>query len=158
MKKNMLAKGAVDVPINMVDMSGAQAGLSLVIRQGKTYAPVLHDLVSEVYHIYEGSGVFEIGGELVNPTRRPASRGDGPGLNSIAEGRHPVPARQGRRPPGAGRHATSIRLERQHGGLHRDANGSEQSDAAAADVHDRAGYFEHGEPPCARLIGQEAYE
>jgi mannose-6-phosphate isomerase-like protein (cupin superfamily) len=81
MKKNMLAKSAIDVPINMVEMGGHQAGLSLVIRKGPSAAPVLHDLVSEVYHVYEGSGTFHIGGELVNPTRRAASRGNGPGLN-----------------------------------------------------------------------------
>lgn len=81
MKKNMLAKDAIDVPINMVTMGDHQAGLSLVIRKGPTAAPVLHDLVSEVYHVYEGSGTFHIGGELVNPTRRAPSRGNGPGLS-----------------------------------------------------------------------------
>ena len=80
MKKNMLAKDAIDVPINMVEMGGHQAGVSLVIRKGPSAAPVLHDLVSEVYHVYEGTGTFNIGGELVNPTRRPTSRGNGPGL------------------------------------------------------------------------------
>jgi mannose-6-phosphate isomerase-like protein (cupin superfamily) len=83
MKKNMLAKKATDVPINMVEMGGHQAGLSLVIRQkGQPTDPVIHDLVSEVYHVLEGSGTMMIGGDLVNPTRRPTSRGNGPGLSA----------------------------------------------------------------------------
>jgi len=83
MKKNMLAKKATDVPINMVEMGGHQAGLSLVVRQkGEVSDPVIHDLVSEVYHVLEGSGTMVIGGELVNPTRRPFSRGNGPGLSA----------------------------------------------------------------------------
>ena len=83
LKKNMLEHKAVDVPLNMIEMGGHQAGLSLVIRlKGAGNNPVLHDLVSEVYHVLEGAGTMVIGGELINPTRRPISRGNGPGLSA----------------------------------------------------------------------------
>ena len=83
LKKAMLEQNATDVPMNMIEMGGHQAGLSLVVRlKGRGNNPVAHDLVSEVYHVLEGSGTMVIGGELINPTRRPTSRGNGPGLSA----------------------------------------------------------------------------
>jgi mannose-6-phosphate isomerase-like protein (cupin superfamily) len=82
LKKGMLEKDATDVPMNMIEMGGHQAGLSLVVRAKGGTNPVVHDLVSEVYHVLEGSGTMVIGGELIKPTRRPTSRGNGPGLSA----------------------------------------------------------------------------
>jgi hypothetical protein len=56
-KKEMLANNTIDVAIRMAETGGPRVGGSLVYRvKGPGNAPVVHDYVSEVYQILEGSG------------------------------------------------------------------------------------------------------
>jgi mannose-6-phosphate isomerase-like protein (cupin superfamily) len=81
-KKDMLAKKTIDVAIKMADAGGPRVGVSLVYREkGPGNAPVVHDHVSEVYHILEGSGTLVTGGTLIDPQRRAESGVNGPGVS-----------------------------------------------------------------------------
>jgi mannose-6-phosphate isomerase-like protein (cupin superfamily) len=66
------ATKTTDIPVRTVDAGGHNVGLGVVHRPKGTKLPgaVLHDVVSEVYHILEGSGTLITGGKLVNPQRR----------------------------------------------------------------------------------------
>jgi mannose-6-phosphate isomerase-like protein (cupin superfamily) len=84
-KADMIARKVNDVPVRMVDGGGHNVGVSLVYRlKGANNNPVIHDKVSEVYYVLEGSGTIVTGGTLVNPERRPESGGNGPGLVGAA--------------------------------------------------------------------------
>ncbi len=62
-KKEMLANKTIDVAIRMAETGGPRVGVSLVYRvKGPGNAPVVHDYVSEVYQILEGSGTLVTGG------------------------------------------------------------------------------------------------
>ena len=81
-KKEMLAKNTIDVAIRMAETGGPRVGVSLVYRvKGPGNAPVVHDYVSEVYQILEGSGTLVTGGKIVDATRRAESGVNGPGFS-----------------------------------------------------------------------------
>jgi mannose-6-phosphate isomerase-like protein (cupin superfamily) len=81
-KKEMLANKTIDVAIRMAETGGPRVGVSLVYRlKGPGNAPVVHDYVSEVYQILEGSGTLVTGGKIVDATRRAESGVNGPGLS-----------------------------------------------------------------------------
>ena len=87
----------VDQQIRDVEIGKAHVGVGVVYR-GKLDKPgpnsvAEHDLVSEVYHIIEGTATFVTGPELVGKTRRPATletvrlfNGPGNGAASISNG------------------------------------------------------------------------
>jgi mannose-6-phosphate isomerase-like protein (cupin superfamily) len=87
----------VDQQIRDVEIGKAHVGVGVVYR-GKLDKPAPdsvaeHDLVSEVYHIIEGSGTLVTGPELVGKKRRPADmetvrlfNGPGNGAESIRNG------------------------------------------------------------------------
>jgi mannose-6-phosphate isomerase-like protein (cupin superfamily) len=67
----------VDQQIRDVEIGKAHVGVGVVYR-GKLDAPrpdsvAEHDLVSEVYHIIEGTGTLVTGPDIVNMQRRPAT-------------------------------------------------------------------------------------
>jgi hypothetical protein len=84
----------VDQQIRDVEIGKAHVGVGVVYR-GKLDKPgpnsvAEHDLVSEVYHIIEGTATFVTGPDLVGKTRRPATletvrlfNGPGNGASSI---------------------------------------------------------------------------
>lgn len=81
-KKEMLANKTIDVAIRMAETGGPRVGVSLVYRlKGPGNAPVVHDYVSEVYQILEGSGTLVTGGKIVDATRRAESGVNGPGFS-----------------------------------------------------------------------------
>ena len=81
-KKEMLANKTIDVAIRMAETGGPRVGVSLVYRvKGPGNAPVVHDYVSEVYQILEGSGTLVTGGNIVDATRRAESGVNGPGFS-----------------------------------------------------------------------------
>jgi mannose-6-phosphate isomerase-like protein (cupin superfamily) len=81
-KKEMLAKKTIDVAIRMAETGGPRVGVSLVYREkGPGNAPVVHDYVSEVYQILEGSGTLVTGGTMLGATRRAESGVNGPGVS-----------------------------------------------------------------------------
>ena len=87
----------VDQQIRDVEIGKAHVGIGVVYR-GKLDKPAPnsvaeHDLVSEVYHIIEGTATFVTGPDLVGKTRRPATletvrlfNGPGNGAASIRDG------------------------------------------------------------------------
>jgi mannose-6-phosphate isomerase-like protein (cupin superfamily) len=90
-----IARGGVvaDQQMRAVNVGKSNVDVGLVYR-GKLAAPAdqsaaEHDLVSEVYHVIDGSGTLVTGPELVNPIRRPAENENvrllnGPGNNAAS--------------------------------------------------------------------------
>ena len=89
--KQAIEKKITDIPIRTVDAGGHNVGLGLVHRPKGTNLPggAVHDKVSEVYHVLEGSGTLVTGGTLVNPQRRDSAATtvvqiNGPGVSGTA--------------------------------------------------------------------------
>lgn len=88
--KKAIAEKRVDQQVRDVDIGKAHIGIGMVYR-GKLDAPAPesvaeHDLVSEVYHIIEGSGTLVLGPDIADMKRRPADSEtvrlfNGPGNN-----------------------------------------------------------------------------
>lgn len=92
------AAGVSDQQVRSVDIGkGGHVAIG-VVRRTKLDAPAPasvaeHELVSEVYHVIEGSGTLVTGPQLVNPKPRPADsepvrllNGPGYGADSITNG------------------------------------------------------------------------
>jgi mannose-6-phosphate isomerase-like protein (cupin superfamily) len=89
--KGAIAAKTIDTPIRTVDAGGHHVGLGVVQRPKGTNLPggAVHDFVSEVYHVLEGSGTLVTGGTLVNPQRRDGAASvvvqiNGPGVSGSA--------------------------------------------------------------------------
>jgi mannose-6-phosphate isomerase-like protein (cupin superfamily) len=88
--KKAIAEKRVDQQVRDVDIGKAHIGIGMVHR-GKLDAPAPesvaeHDLVSEVYHIIDGSGTLVLGPDIADMKRRPATSEtvrlfNGPGNN-----------------------------------------------------------------------------
>ena len=89
--KKAIAEKRIDQQVRDVEIGKAHIAIGMVYR-GKLDAPgkdsvAEHDLVSEVYHIVDGTGTLALGPDLVNKQRRPATSEtvrlfNGPGNNS----------------------------------------------------------------------------
>jgi mannose-6-phosphate isomerase-like protein (cupin superfamily) len=89
--KKAIAEKRIDQQVRDVDIGKSHVAIGMVYR-GKLDAPgkesvAEHDLVSEVYHIIEGTGTLVLGPDLVNQKRRPADAEtvrlfNGPGNNA----------------------------------------------------------------------------
>jgi mannose-6-phosphate isomerase-like protein (cupin superfamily) len=88
--KKAIAEKRVDQQVRDVDIGKAHVAIGMVHR-GKLDAPAPqsvaeHDLVSEVYHIIDGSGTLVLGPDIADMKRRPATEEtvrlfNGPGNN-----------------------------------------------------------------------------
>ena len=88
--KKAIAEKRVDQQVRDVDIGKSHVAIGMVHR-GKLDAPAPnsvaeHDLVSEVYHIIDGSGTLVLGPDIVGMKRRPATEEtvrlfNGPGNN-----------------------------------------------------------------------------
>jgi mannose-6-phosphate isomerase-like protein (cupin superfamily) len=95
--KRAEANGLVDQQVRSVDIGKSQIGIG-VVHRGKLDAPAPnsvaeHDLISEVYHVIDGSATLETGPDIVGMKRRPSTlqtvrEYNGPGNNgsSITRG------------------------------------------------------------------------
>jgi mannose-6-phosphate isomerase-like protein (cupin superfamily) len=95
--KRAEANGLVDQQVRSVDIGKSQIGIG-VVHRGKLDAPAPnsvaeHDLISEVYHVIDGSATLETGPDIVGMKRRPSTlqtvrEYNGPGNNgsSITKG------------------------------------------------------------------------
>jgi mannose-6-phosphate isomerase-like protein (cupin superfamily) len=95
--KRAMANGLIDQQVRSVDIGKTQIGIGVVYR-GKLDAPAPnsvaeHDLISEVYHVIDGSATLETGPDIVGMKRRPSTlqtvrEYNGPGNNgsSITNG------------------------------------------------------------------------
>ncbi len=91
--KKAIAEKRIDQQVRDVDIGKAHVGIGMVYR-GKLDAPrpdsvAEHDLVSEVYHIIEGSGTLVLGPDIADMKRRPATEEtvrlfNGPGNNGAS--------------------------------------------------------------------------
>ena len=90
--KRAITNRLTDQQIRQVDIGKANVGIAVVYR-GKIDNPQAtvaeHDLVSEVYHVIDGSATLVLGPDLVGKERRPAAETtvrllNGPGNNSKA--------------------------------------------------------------------------
>ena len=91
--KKAIAEKRVDQQVRDVDIGKAHIGIGMVYR-GKLDAPAPesvaeHDLVSEVYHIIDGTGTLVLGPDIVGMKRRPATPrpsacSTGPGNNGAS--------------------------------------------------------------------------
>jgi mannose-6-phosphate isomerase-like protein (cupin superfamily) len=88
--KRAVARQIVDQQIRQVDIGRANVGIGIVHRgrlQRAEANVAEHDLVSEVYHVMDGSGTLKLGPDLVGKVRRPATAVtvrllNGPGHNA----------------------------------------------------------------------------
>ena len=88
-----VAEKLIDQQARDIDIGKAHIGIG-VVHRGKLDAPLPdsvaeHDLVSEVYHIIDGSGVLMIGPDIVGAQRRPPDDRavkflNGPGSNGTS--------------------------------------------------------------------------
>jgi mannose-6-phosphate isomerase-like protein (cupin superfamily) len=88
--KKAIAEKRIDQQVRDVDIGKAHVGIGMVYR-GKLDAPrpdsvAEHDLVSEVYHVIDGSGTLVLGPDIADMKRRPATEEtvrlfNGPGNN-----------------------------------------------------------------------------
>jgi len=91
--KKAVAENLVDQQVRDIEIGKAHIGIGMVHR-GKLAQPAKdsvaeHDLVSEVYHVIDGSGTLVLGPDLVGKERRPATENtvrllNGPGNNAKA--------------------------------------------------------------------------
>src|SRR5260221_11470435 len=91
--KKAIAEKLVDQQVRDIDIGRAHIGIGMVYR-GKLDAPAPdsvaeHDLVSEVYHIIEGSGTLVLGPDILGMKRRPSDSEtvrlfNGPGNNGAS--------------------------------------------------------------------------
>src|SRR5882672_5547997 len=76
--KKAIAEKRVDQQVRDVDIGKAHVAIGMVYR-GKLDAPAKdsvaeHDLVSEVYHIIDGSATLLLGPDITGTVRRPATQ------------------------------------------------------------------------------------
>lgn len=91
--RKAIAERFTDQQVRDVDIGKAHVGIGMVYR-GKLDGPAPnsvaeHDQVSEVYHVIEGTATLELGPDIVNRRRRPATlqtviEFNGPGNNGSA--------------------------------------------------------------------------
>ena len=75
--KKAIAENLVDQQVRDIEIGTAHVGIGMVYRK-KLDAPAKdsvaeHDLVSEVYHIIDGSATLKLGPDITNMQRRPAT-------------------------------------------------------------------------------------
>jgi mannose-6-phosphate isomerase-like protein (cupin superfamily) len=75
--KKAIAENLVDQQVRDIEIGKAHVGIGMVYRK-KLDAPAKdsvaeHDLVSEVYHIIDGSATLKLGPDITNMQRRPAT-------------------------------------------------------------------------------------
>jgi mannose-6-phosphate isomerase-like protein (cupin superfamily) len=91
--KKAVAERLTDQQVRDIDIGKSHVGIG-VVHRGKLAAPAPesvaeHDLVSEVYHIIEGTATLVLGPDLVGKKRRPANLEtvrlfNGPGNNAAS--------------------------------------------------------------------------
>src|ERR1700674_768572 len=81
--KRAIANKLTDQQVRQVDIGKTNVGIAVVYR-GKVSNPnaavAEHDLVSEVYHVMDGSATLVLGPDLVSKERRPSTRKAGRGI------------------------------------------------------------------------------
>lgn len=74
--RRAIANGLTDQQVRQVDIGKANVGVGVVYRgriDNPNAAVAEHDLVSEIYHVIDGSGTLVLGPDLIDRVRRPAT-------------------------------------------------------------------------------------
>jgi mannose-6-phosphate isomerase-like protein (cupin superfamily) len=66
--KQSIANNVVDAPVKLADVPGGKASLAVLRRTKAETSALIHNRVTEIYQIVEGSGTLVTGGTLENPT------------------------------------------------------------------------------------------
>src|SRR5579862_2495044 len=91
--KRAIDNGLIDQQVRSIDIGKAQVAIGVVHRvkllQPENASVAEHDLISEVYHIIDGSATLVTGPDLVDTERRPATNQNvrelnGPGHNAAS--------------------------------------------------------------------------
>src|SRR6202040_4370476 len=73
--KQSIANNTVDQPIKLAQVPGGHKASLAMLRRTKAEASALiHDYVTEIYEIVEGSGTLVTGGSLEDPKERDLTR------------------------------------------------------------------------------------
>src|SRR5437773_12033242 len=73
--KQSIANNVVDQPVKAADVPGGhKASLALLRRTKPETTALIHNRVTEIYHITEGSGTIVTGGTLESPTATDLTR------------------------------------------------------------------------------------
>src|SRR5216684_313522 len=94
--KQSIANNVIDQPVKAADVPGGhKASLALLRRTKPETTALIHNRVTEIYQITEGSGTIVTGGTLENPTAMDLTRlNAGPsqtGTNTGGESKHVGP-------------------------------------------------------------------
>jgi mannose-6-phosphate isomerase-like protein (cupin superfamily) len=86
--KQSIANNVVDAPVKLADVSGGHKASLAVLRRTKAETSALiHNRVTEIYQIVEGSGTLVTGGTLENPTATDLTRlNAGPSQTGVHKG------------------------------------------------------------------------
>jgi mannose-6-phosphate isomerase-like protein (cupin superfamily) len=72
--KNSIANNVVDAPVKLADVPGGKASLAVLRRTRAETTALIHDRVTEIYQIVEGSGTLVTGGSLEGATATDLTR------------------------------------------------------------------------------------
>ena len=73
--KNSIANNVIDAPVKLAEVPGGHKASLAVLRRTKAETSALiHNRVTEIYQIVEGSGTIVTGGSLENPTATDLTR------------------------------------------------------------------------------------
>ena len=72
--KASIANNVVDAPVKLADVPGGKASLAVLRRTKAETSALIHDRVTEIYQIVEGSGTLVTGGSLEGATATDLTR------------------------------------------------------------------------------------
>jgi mannose-6-phosphate isomerase-like protein (cupin superfamily) len=93
--KQSIANNVVDQPIKATDVPGGKASLAILRRTRAETSALIHDHVTEIYQIMEGSGTLVTGGSLTDAKATDLTRLNAgmsqTGVHQGGESRHVMP-------------------------------------------------------------------
>jgi mannose-6-phosphate isomerase-like protein (cupin superfamily) len=85
--KQSIANNTVDQPIKGLSVNGHRATVAMLHRKTAETSALIHDRVTEIYQVIEGSGTIVTGGTLADPKVSDLTRlGAGPSHTGTAQG------------------------------------------------------------------------
>jgi mannose-6-phosphate isomerase-like protein (cupin superfamily) len=85
--KQSIANNVVDQPIKGLSVNGHRASVAMLHRKVAETTALVHDRVTEIYQVMEGSGTIVTGGTLVDPKPNDLTRlGAGPSQTGSPKG------------------------------------------------------------------------
>jgi len=86
-RKQSIADGTIDRLIQGLEVPGSRTAVAMLHRTRPEPSALIHQRVTEIYQVIEGSGTIVTGGRLSNPTPNDLTRvWAGPSLTGVHEG------------------------------------------------------------------------